>query len=103
MEQAAVLLKGLAAGKGKDAALRDAKLKYLQRADALTANPYFWGTFVLIGDARPVGFPMPLWQKVGAGAAVLLLGAAAAWGMRRLRNQRRGPYQAASSARAVSP
>jgi len=93
----------LAAGKGKDAALRDAKLKYLQRADALTANPYFWGTFVLIGDARPVGFPRPLWQKALAAAAVLLGGAAVAWGVRRLRNKRRGPYQDAGKARAFSP
>jgi CHAT domain-containing protein len=93
----------LAAGRGKDAALREAKLKYLQRADALTANPYFWGTFVLIGDSRPVGFPLPLWQKVLAGAVLLLVGAAIAWQVYRLRRKRWGPYQAASKARAFSP
>jgi hypothetical protein len=93
----------LAAGRGKDAALREAKLKYLQRADPLTANPYFWGTFVLIGDSRPVGFPLPLWQKLLAGVALLLTGTAIAWQVYRLRRKRRGPYQAASKARAFSP
>ncbi|HEX8528960.1 MAG TPA: CHAT domain-containing tetratricopeptide repeat protein [Cytophagales bacterium] len=93
----------LAAGRGKDAALREAKLKYLQRADPLTANPYFWGTFVLIGDSRPVGFPLPLWQKLLAGAALLLVTAAIAWQVYRLRRKRRNPYQAASKARAFSP
>jgi hypothetical protein len=50
-----------------------------------------------------VGFPLPLWQKLLAGVALLLLGAAIAWQVYRLRRKRRDPYQAASKARAFSP
>ncbi|MDW7695047.1 CHAT domain-containing tetratricopeptide repeat protein [Flammeovirgaceae bacterium SG7u.111] len=31
-------------------ALRNAKLSYLKNSDALTANPYYWGAFVLLGE-----------------------------------------------------
>ena len=41
-------------GLPKDAALREAKLDYLNQADALTANPYFWSHLVLVGDAGPL-------------------------------------------------
>jgi hypothetical protein len=46
---------------------------------------------------------LPLWQKVLAGVALLLTGAAIAWQVHRLRRKRRATYQAASKARAFSP
>ena len=37
----------------KDLALRDARRAYFTQADELTAHPYFWANFVLIGSAAP--------------------------------------------------
>lgn len=48
--------RNLANGLPKDRALRQAKLKYLQDSDAHTSHPYFWGAFVLYGDASPLSF-----------------------------------------------
>jgi CHAT domain-containing protein len=41
-------------GKSKAEALRTAKLNFLKKADNLKANPYFWSTYVIIGDASPI-------------------------------------------------
>lgn len=41
-------------GERKSQALRLAKLKHLKNADNIKANPFFWGSFVLIGDNRAV-------------------------------------------------
>jgi CHAT domain-containing protein len=41
----------------KPVALRKAKLNYLQDADELKANPFFWSSYVIIGDSSPV-FPL---------------------------------------------
>ena len=30
-------------------AMREAKLKYLEQADNITANPYYWGAFIYLG------------------------------------------------------
>lgn len=41
-------------GKSKARALQEAKLNFLKKADNLKANPYFWSTYVIIGDASPI-------------------------------------------------
>ncbi|KPK87392.1 MAG: hypothetical protein AMS27_02550 [Bacteroides sp. SM23_62_1] len=41
-------------GKTKTEALREAKLEFLRKADQLKANPYFWSTYVAIGDDHPL-------------------------------------------------
>ncbi|MFK8007154.1 MAG: CHAT domain-containing protein [Saprospiraceae bacterium] len=40
----------LAEGNRKDMALKNAKIRYLENADPLTAHPYFWAGMVAIGD-----------------------------------------------------
>lgn len=42
-------------GMDKDEALRQAKLKYLEEGDHLTAHPFYWGGFILIGDYQALG------------------------------------------------
>jgi len=44
----------LAKGQRKSEALRNAKLTFLENADAMTSHPYFWSGFVLIGDDSPI-------------------------------------------------
>ncbi len=44
----------LAEGMNKSEALRKAKLKYLSTANPAAAHPFFWASFVNIGDDRPV-------------------------------------------------
>ena len=41
-------------GSGKAEALRSAKLRYLDQADANTADPFYWAAFTLIGDDLPL-------------------------------------------------
>jgi len=44
----------LADGSTKDAALRQAKLNYLNRSEGLAAHPAFWSAFIQLGDSRPI-------------------------------------------------
>jgi CHAT domain-containing protein len=41
-------------GQSKQEAMRRAKMEYLENADDLTSNPYFWSGFVVVGDGSPV-------------------------------------------------
>ncbi|PID91499.1 MAG: hypothetical protein CSA96_08100 [Bacteroidetes bacterium] len=41
-------------GKSKQDAMRLAKIDYLKDADDLTANPYFWSAFVVVGNSDPI-------------------------------------------------
>ena len=41
-------------GKSKQEAMRLAKTDYLESADDLTSNPYFWSGFVVLGDSSPI-------------------------------------------------
>ena len=41
-------------GMDKATALQQAKLKYLETADVFRANPFYWGSFYLVGDTSPM-------------------------------------------------
>ena len=41
-------------GVNKDEALRNAKLTFLQNADEVKSNPYYWAGFIMVGDSKPV-------------------------------------------------
>ncbi|MCO6490444.1 MAG: CHAT domain-containing protein [Phaeodactylibacter sp.] len=54
----------LKAGMGKAEALRQAKLDFLATAGQRYTHPFYWGTFILIGDNAPVelgGSNAPAW------------------------------------------
>jgi CHAT domain-containing protein len=40
--------------KTKDEALRQAKLDYLSTKDAYLAHPFYWASFIVIGDVQPI-------------------------------------------------
>ena len=46
--------KYLRKGKSKQEAMRLAKIDYLENADDITSNPYFWSGFVVLGESSPV-------------------------------------------------
>jgi CHAT domain-containing protein len=46
--------KYLKKGKSKQEAMRLSKIDYLENADDLTSNPYFWSGFVVVGDSSPI-------------------------------------------------
>lgn len=48
--------RNLRRGLPKDAALRQAKLSYLEQARGEAAHPFFWAGFVLLGDPSPLQF-----------------------------------------------
>jgi CHAT domain-containing protein len=68
---------GIKEGKSKTTALRQAKLQYLQEADANTAAPFYWGAFVYLGDTEEKSHDLPyLWILGGLtliGSFLLLL------------------------------
>ena len=66
--------KGLNSGLSKAQAMQKAKLDYLQNADKLTANPYFWAGFVVIGNPLPVAFSNTIWYWWLLIVPVFLLG-----------------------------
>jgi len=46
--------KNLASGMPKDIALQQAKLTYIESTDNMANNPFYWSSFVLIGDPKPL-------------------------------------------------
>ncbi len=47
----------LKAGDNKAKALRDAKLSYLRKQEFSEASPYYWASFVCVGDTSPITIP----------------------------------------------
>ena len=45
---------GLASGLTKDAALRRAKLNFLEDAETLKVDPFYWAGFISVGDTAPI-------------------------------------------------
>lgn len=67
----------LETGMGKSEALRTAKMQYLKKADAYTANPFYWAGFVLVGDQQPLErseSASPYWWLVVGFFVVLVVG-----------------------------
>ena len=44
----------LADGETKDIAIQKARIDFLQTANNLKSHPYFWASYMLIGDAKPI-------------------------------------------------
>lgn len=59
-------------GMDKAQALREAKLRFLDESDPVSASPYHWGGYVLSGSSTPIqinkGWP---WGTIGAGGLVI--------------------------------
>ncbi len=74
---------------GKDIALQQAKLQYLSNADQITAHPFYWATFVLLGNANAIETGTNRWYWV---VLLLALGgviwATRKWWMHTLRNKK---------------
>jgi len=72
------------AGHTKAEALRQAKLKYLQEADANTAAPFYWGAFVYLGTKEKSNFFNAYWM---VGGIILIVIAVMALVYRQLRKK----------------
>jgi len=68
----------LSSGKGKASALQAAQVDFLNKTHSdEQMHPYYWATFILVGDDEPLGSgTVPAWVWVGLLAAA---GAAGAW------------------------
>lgn len=64
----------LAVGMSKPEALRQAKLKYLKQSDKVSGHPAFWGSFITIGNPKPLqyGFPSWVWMVMTLGGILLV-------------------------------
>ncbi len=66
----------LSDGLGKDLALQKAKTDFLAQANQLKAHPYFWASYVIIGNTDPIEldeFNENLLIILSAGFLVVLL------------------------------
>ena len=65
----------LSEGMSKSEALRQAKLDYLQTADAALAAPYFWAGMVLVGNPTPISSPSHnvVWWILGLSISLFLV------------------------------
>ncbi len=77
----AFFYEGMKEGKSYAEALRMAKLRYLAQADHITANPYYWGAFIFLGQtADHTAFSYTkVWWKVGIVLFLLLVLAGLTW------------------------
>jgi CHAT domain-containing protein len=62
-------------GNGKAAALQSAQLSFLKNSPEALAHPFYWATFVMVGDDAPVGTGWRWWWWL-AGICIIL---AAGW------------------------
>lgn len=69
---AANIKKGLSVNES----LRQSQIAFLNQADPLRSHPYFWASFVTIGDASPIYYKEST-KYIVAGGIMLLLGIAA--------------------------
>jgi len=51
-----IFYRELKKGKRKSEALRQAKLEFLENANNITADPYYWSSFYILGDDKPIEF-----------------------------------------------
>lgn len=65
--------KQLKQGKVKSEALREAKLNFIKGADQLKAHPYFWSSYVAIGDVSPIFKNNRLYYLLTVLAAIIIL------------------------------
>jgi CHAT domain-containing protein/tetratricopeptide (TPR) repeat protein len=75
----------LAQGKSKAAALQQAKIDYIKRAQHQAAHPAFWAAFIQLGDPRPINVASKtsVYWYWGAAAVVTLLLLVLIWRIRR--------------------
>lgn len=65
--------KNLSEGMHKDAALQQAKLAFLKAAGPAQANPFFWGSFVVMGNTDPIQMVKRDWWHWGYLVGLLVL------------------------------
>ena len=64
---------GLSEGLSKSTALRQAQLKFLETAEPRQAHPFYWSSFVMIGEDTPVKEDSNLWLYALGGLVLLLV------------------------------
>ena len=63
------------AGDDKDVALKKAQIAYIENTDdPLYKHPFFWGSFVVLGDVQPVSSSGLMTKLIYAGISLLLIG-----------------------------
>ncbi len=58
----------------KQVALQQSKLKYIDEADNITAHPYYWACYTIVGDTQPLHkrrWPYLYWLLAGVLGAIL--------------------------------
>ncbi len=70
-----VFYRELKKGKRKSEALRQAKLEFLEKSDNISQDPFYWGSFYVLGDDSPIEFDdnSHYWKYLLGITVVLLL------------------------------
>ncbi|MBK9017890.1 MAG: CHAT domain-containing protein [Saprospiraceae bacterium] len=70
----------LKAGSGKSDALQIAQKSYLEQADETFTHPFYWATFVMVGNNEAMSIPSH-WARWVVGIGILLAAGIAFWNM----------------------
>ncbi|MBK8503480.1 MAG: CHAT domain-containing protein [Saprospiraceae bacterium] len=80
-----LFLEGIKEQKPKDEAMQEAIVQYIGKQNDYYAHPFFWSSFMVIGDMRPVKFGTSLvFIGVAVGLLLLLLGGFVYWRLKRV-------------------
>ncbi len=63
--------KNLKMGMSKDHALRQAKLTFIQSANNISSDPYYWGGFFILGDSKPIKLGNPFDYRLWVGVLIV--------------------------------
>ncbi|MGB0521743.1 MAG: CHAT domain-containing protein [Flammeovirgaceae bacterium] len=66
-------------GMEKSVALKNAKLAYLKNARSREANPYLWGSFIVVGNNQPLSQPSYKNTYIATSLLVVVLGVGWIW------------------------
>jgi CHAT domain-containing protein/Tfp pilus assembly protein PilF len=78
--------RALSRGRAKDAALRKAKIKFIEEANLTQAHPFYWSAYICVGNTDPLFIPTTLIRII---VISVLTGVAILWIIKRILRKRK--------------
>jgi len=78
--------RALSKGRAKDAALRKAKIRFIEEANLTQAHPFYWSAYICVGNTEPLFIPKALIRII---VISVLAGVAILWIIKRILRKRK--------------
>jgi CHAT domain-containing protein/Tfp pilus assembly protein PilF len=78
--------RALSKGRGKDAALRKAKIRFIEEASLTQAHPFYWSAYICVGNTDPLFIPKTLIRII---VISVLTGVSILWIIKRILKKRK--------------